>query len=97
MLLAAFLSFSSHGEDIILNYNLLYGLCTGIKGCEVVVKVLRVSGTRWGPCGGGGHTGTGDGVNVALYPAVGLAFGGSADIGPTGIFVKDFCSTLSRV
>lgn len=92
MHLAALFPFSSHGEDVILNCNLQYGLCAGIKGCEVVVKVLWVSGTRWGPCSGGGHTGTGDGLNTALYPAMGLALGGNARVSPPCVLSRAFAA-----
>lgn len=88
MYLAALFPFSSRGEDIILNCNLLYGLRAGIKGCEVVVKVLRVPGTRWGPCSGGGHAGTADGLNAPLYPAMGLALGGNAHTSPARILSR---------
>lgn len=59
-----------------------------MKGCEAVVKVLWVSGTRWGLSSGGGHTGTADGLNTPLYPAMGPDLGGNAHISPHAAWRK---------
>jgi len=91
--LAALVPFSSGGKGFILDCHLLCGPHAGVKGCEVVAKVLGVSGTRWGHRRA--RRGAG-GLSTPPDPAVGLALSGSTHVSSVCVLSRAFAALEAR-